>query len=113
MVELRLPDVGAREEDYKPGDVVVYDEDNAICLVAVLENHCTDDEIAYRVKNLKTVHPHFLCGKMPVGAEFNMMRYLRGGFGGAPHLSDVFEKNLEGIAQEIIDERNSVGVDSD
>jgi len=59
------------EENYRKGDIVIFEEDHAISRVQVLENYSKGEDIAYRLKVLGAIQPASHGRIMLKGREFD------------------------------------------
>jgi len=68
-----------KESSYLPGEKILYQEDNMVLAVEILENNCDIEHIAYKLRVIETITPHFMFGKARKGGELNFSRALSAG----------------------------------
>ena len=79
------------EDSYTKGEIVLYQEDNMVLSVEILENICDSINVSYKLKVIETLVPHYLFGKAKKGKEFSFRR-LRGAENQVLGLSKIIAK---------------------
>jgi len=59
------------EENYRKGDIVIFEEDHALARAEVLENCSRDGDIAYKLRVLGAIQPASHGGIILKGQEFD------------------------------------------
>jgi len=74
-------------EKIKPGDILIYSEDDFLSEVEVLENNSTEEAWGYKLKTLKTIHKSRIFNPTPDGQINDVFKIKEGGWSGNWYLN--------------------------